>query len=423
MIGPQGSALNPVFLGLRIGLHALVLGLVGLVVATSISAGFPAALVVSSVAVAFLGSYGFGAFLVRSLRTRSGRSTGFPVGSVAWPVAIWLAVLTGEWLVLAALSAEAIYLVFPLFFLYLHLLSAWRGPAVVLVTTLLAILAFGYQRGFSAAGVVGPLIGAAVAVAIGLAYRSLAREAKEREVLIQELLTARARLAAVERAAGVQDERGRLAREIHDTVSQSLSSIVLLLHAAERSDPGSDASTVRIRQARSAAADALAETRQFIDELAPPMLRQATLLEALKRLAAETGSTSGIRIDVTVAGEFEPLPTRYETALLRIAQGALANAVQHSGATRIDLTLSTLDTEVILDVVDNGVGFETSSGPATPESTGPSEGMGVDAGTAGRTSFGLRAMRDRVEALGGSLTVESTPGIGTSVVVGFEVHE
>jgi len=177
-----------------------------------------------------------------------------------------------------------------------------------------------------------------------------------------------------------------------------------------------------MRQARAAAADSLAETRQFIDELAPPMLRQATLLEAVKRLAAETGSTSGIRIDVTVAGEFEPLPTRYETALLRIAQGALANAVQHAGASRIDLTLSTLDTEAILDVVDSGVGFDTTAIPAAPGRTSASAGVGEGAGGAGRTSFGLRAMRERVQELGGSLTVESTPGAGTSVVAGFEVN-
>ncbi|MBG6057235.1 signal transduction histidine kinase [Cryobacterium sp. MP_M5] len=316
MTGPQGSALNPVFLGLRIGLHSLVLGLVVLVIATSGAAGFPGAMVLTIVAVVFLGSYAFGALLGRSLGGAGGA-----LRSGAWLAPAWLGVLTAEWLVLAALSAEAMYLVFPLFFLYLHVLAGWRGPVAVLVTTLLAILAFGNQRGFSVGGVVGPLLGAAVAVAIGLAYRSLAREAQEREMLIDELLTARSRLAAAERAAGVQEERGRLAREIHDTVSQSLSSIVMLLHAAERSDPAGDAAAVRMRQARDAATAALAETRQFIDELAPPMLRQGTLVEALERLAAETGSTSGIRIGVTVAGEFEPLPTRYETALLRIAQG------------------------------------------------------------------------------------------------------
>ncbi len=413
MTGPQGSALNPVFLGLRIGLHSLVLGLVVLVIATAGAAGFPGAMVLTIVAVVFLGSYAFGAMLGRSLAGAG--KTGGAVGAIrsgAWAAPAWLGVLTAEWLVLAALSAEAMYLVFPLFFLYLHVLAGWRGPVAVLVTTLLAILAFGNQRGFSVGGVVGPLLGAALAVAIGLAYRSLAREAQEREILIGELLTARSRLAAAERAAGVQEERGRLAREIHDTVSQSLSSIVMLLHAAERSDPAGDAAAVRMRQARDAATAALAETRQFIDELAPPMLRQGTLVEALERLAAETGRTSGIRIGVTVAGEFEPLPTRYETALLRIAQGALSNAVQHAGATRIDLTLSTLDTEVILDVVDDGVGFDTAA-------AGPAPGT---AGT-GRTSFGLRAMRERVAELGGTLTVESTPGIGTSVVAGFEVGE
>jgi len=140
-----------------------------------------------------------------------------------------------------------------------------------------------------------------VAVAIGLAYRSLAREPAERERLITELWATRTQLAA--------------------------------------------------------ATQALAETRQFIDELSPPALREATLVEALRRLAVQTGDSSGIPVGVTIAGSVEALSTPVETALLRIAQGALSNAVQHADATRIDLTLSMLDSEVILDVVDDGIGF------------------------------------------------------------------
>ncbi|MBG6057236.1 signal transduction histidine kinase [Cryobacterium sp. MP_M5] len=94
--------------------------------------------------------------------------------------------------------------------------------------------------------------------------------------------------------------------------------------------------------------------------------------------------------------------------------------MQHAGATRIDLTLSTLDTEVILDVVDDGVGFDTATAGPAPGTAGAT--AGAQAG-AGRTSFGLRAMRERVAELGGTLTVESTQGGGTSVVAGFEVSE
>ncbi|TFC51315.1 sensor histidine kinase [Cryobacterium sp. TMT1-21] len=392
---PTGSALNPVFVGLRIGLHALVAGLVALCVVSSLAAGSPSAAIIAGLAALFLGTYAVGAWVGRS-RTAS-RWAGARLG-----------LLSLEWVVLAGLNAEAIYLVFPLFFLFLHFLPGWCGPVAVAVATVAAVFAVGAHRGFSPAGAVGPLIGAALAVAIALAYRSLAREAAEREDLIRELRETRGQLAAAERTAGVQGERGRLAREIHDTVSQSLSSIVMLLHAAERSGDA-ETSLQRMRQARDAAGQTLAETRQFIDELSPPALRGSTLVEALHRLATQTGATSGIRIGVTVAGPVEPLPTRVETALWRIAQGALANAVQHAHASRIDLTLSALDSEVILDVVDDGVGFDA--------------GASVRRGdTSTRTSFGLQAMRERVAELGGSLTVESAPGQGTSVVAGFEVR-
>lgn len=392
----RDSALSPVFLGLRIGLHGLCVGLVALVVATAGSAGMPAGAVIVCLAAVFLGTYAAGWLLSRNLDGADPR-----LG------AAWVGVLGVEWVALAVVSPEAIYLVFPLFFLALHFLPGWRGPVAVAAATLVAIALFGMHRGFGVAGVVGPLIGAAVAVAIGLAYRSLDREAAERERLINELRATRTQLAAAERAAGVQGERARLAREIHDTVSQSLSSIVMLLHAAERSDGVTGTGLDRLHQARDAAAQALAETRQFIDELSPPALREATLVEALKRLAVQTGDSSGIPVGVTISGHPVPLPTQVETALLRIAQGALANAVQHAHASRIDLTLSLLDSEVILDVVDDGVGFA-----AAPQR---------DAATDGRTSFGLHAMRERVAALGGSLTVESEPGRGTSIVAAFEV--
>ena len=147
MTGPTGSALNPVFVGLRIGLHGLVVGLVALVVATAGSAGMPGAAVIVCRATIFLGTYAAGSLLGRNLDGVHPR-----LG------AAWVAALSLEWLDLASVSAEAIYLVFPLFFLALHFLRGWRGPAAVAVATLLAIALFGMHRGFGVAGVVGPLI-------------------------------------------------------------------------------------------------------------------------------------------------------------------------------------------------------------------------------------------------------------------------
>jgi signal transduction histidine kinase len=399
----HGSALSPVFAGLRIGLHVLVIGLTALVIAVAPAAGFPDAVVIDCVAAVFLGSYGAGAFLGRSLA-----GTGAGAGAGTLIPRLWIALLSLEWLILVAFSAEAMYLVFPLFFLYLHFLSGWRGAAAVAASTVLGIVAFGFHRGFSLAGIIGPVIGAAVALAIGLGYRSLAREAKERERLIVELTETRAQLAVAERAAGVLDERGRLAREIHDTVSQSLSSIVMLLHAAERSHDVPEIATQRMLQARTAATDALAETRQFINELAPPALGTATIVDALARLAHQVSETADLEIDVTVSGTIGSLPTSIEAALLRIAQSALANVVQHASASRVDLTLTMLDNEVILDVVDDGTGFEAKKALRRPTKA---------------ASFGLRAMRERASQLGGTVVVESKPGRGTSVVASFEVAE
>ena len=143
-------------------------------------------------------------------------------------------------------------------------------------STIIAICALGLHGGWSVGGVVGPLVGAGVALLIGLGYQALAREAEQREALVRELIAARGLLAATEHESGVLAERARLAREIHDTLAQGLSSIQMLLHAAERSDP--DRSGIEhIRLARETAAANLAEARRFIRELTPPQLDDQTL--------------------------------------------------------------------------------------------------------------------------------------------------
>lgn len=130
---------------------------------------------------------------------------------------------------------------------------------------------------------VGPIIGAAVAVAIGLGYQALYREAAERGRLIDELMNTREELASTSRDAGKFAERERLAAEIHDTVAQGLSSIQMLLHAAERADPDSPAIR-QISLARETAADSLAETRQLIAELTPALGRSVARRRASSNL-------------------------------------------------------------------------------------------------------------------------------------------
>ncbi|WP_067842147.1 sensor histidine kinase [Nocardia lijiangensis] len=378
------SPLTPVFTTLRLGLHLLVTALASVVAVRALLPGAPHAGPVVVLSAAFLLVYFAGAVVGDRRRA-------------ALPV--WLVTLTLLWLGLVALAPDAGYLAFGLFFLYLHLLPRPWNLIAVAVATAVAVIGFGLHRGWSIAGVVGPVIGAAVAVGIGLGYHALFRESAERQRLIDELLSTRSTLAERERAAGKLAERERLAKEIHDTVAQGLSSIQLLLHAAERADPEHPA-LQQIRLARETAAENLAETRGLIAELAPVALEGSSLAQALERICRRA-ETPGLRALVVVEGEPERLPMPIEAALVRIAQSAVANVVRHAHAEQLRLTLTYADTDVHLDVVDDGIGI----GPDV-----------FARGTSG--GFGLSAMRARVEQQGGSMAVESEPG-HTAISVSF----
>ena len=392
------ATLAPMFAVLRIGLHALFLGLALFAAVFSATAGSarPGAAWAITLALALALLYLAGALGAKRLRAANDRAAD-RVGL------LWVLALTVLWALLVWFSPEGAYLVFPLFFLYLHLLPGPAGYIAILAATALAIIGLGAHLGFGIGVVVGPLLGAGVAILIGLGYRALVREAHEREDLLAELLRTRERLAATEREQGALAERARLAREIHDTVAQGLSSIQMLLHAAER-DAEADGPGVRyLRLARETAAESLAETRGIIRELAPPALDDG-LPAALRRLAEEQAARTGIAFAAEVPARSE-LPMDVQSALLRIAQGAVSNAVRHAAPGRVVIALRERGGAVELEVVDDGAGFDAA-------------GAASRAGAGG--SFGLRAIDERVRQLGGRLSVESAPGAGTAVRVALD---
>lgn len=384
------TALTPVFVGLRTGLHVLFVALAVLVIVRALVVPTPSSVASVALAVLLLLTYGMGA-----LAAGSGR------GRRRIPALVWLAVLSVEWVALLWSTPEAAYLAFPLFFLYLHLLGPTWGSAAIVAAAAVAIVALGVHGGWSVGGVVGPLVGAGVALLIGLGYQALAREAEQRDALVRELLATQGRLAATEHESGVLAERARLAREIHDTLAQGLSSIQMLLYAAERADPGRPG-LEHIRLARETAAANLADARRFIRELTPPELEDKGFAGALRRLATEQWGAQGLRVKVRVSDTVE-LPMHIQTALLRIAQGAVANVIQHADATTATITLAVDPPgQVCFTIADDGRGFDPAS----------------LSGRAGRSdSFGLQATRERVDQLGGTLTVESQPGAGTVLTV------
>jgi len=392
------SALTPVFTALRISLHVLFVGLTVFVIARAVLISTESRMFdrtsfwVIAIGTLILVVYAAAAWLPRSRQRRS------------WTT--WLVVLVVLCLVQMVLTADAAYLVFPLFFLALHLITRPWSVIVVAALTACSIIALAWHTEWSIGVIVGPVIGAGVAVAIGLGYQALFHEAHDREALIHDLVETRQQLAATEREAGMLAERARLAREIHDTVAQGLASIQLLLHAVERADENHPAID-QVKLARETAATNLAETRRFIRELTPPALEEQSLEGALRRLAEHTTQTTRIPVHVTISGDPLPVPMQVETALLRIAQGSLANVAQHAHATQAEVTLSYMDDSVSLDIVDDGRGFDT----ATTASATP--------GT--HASFGFAAIRQRAAQLGGRASVESRMGRGTAVAVSIPV--
>jgi signal transduction histidine kinase len=250
----------------------------------------------------------------------------------------------------------------------------------------------------------GAIGGGAVSLLFGILFSiwitRIIEQSYERRQLIEQLQSTRDELAAAERESGRLAERQRLARDLHDTLAQGFVSIVLQLQAAEGElPPGADAARAHLERARRTASDNLTEVRRLVWDLRPESLRASSLGEALGRLTDRLAEDTGVAVTAAVTGTPRPLSPDAEVTLLRVTQEALANVRKHARAGRVALTLSYMDGEAALDVRDDGVGF-----------------VGVD-GLGPNGGLGLRGMRERVEALGGRLAVESAPGGGTTVAV------
>ena len=202
-----------------------------------------------------------------------------------------------------------------------------------------------------------------------------------------------------------------MAREIHDTLAQGFTSIVMHLEAAEQALPSeAEIAHQHLDQARRTARDSLEEARRMIWATRPELLEQASLPDALTHIVARWKEESNISATAAITGTPHPLPADLEVTLLRAAQEALANARKHARAGQVTVTLSYMNDLVALDVHDNGTGFDTRSGKLQSHT-------GVEGG------FGLQAMRERVRQLGGSFLIESAPGEGTTLVVELPVAE
>ena len=213
---------------------------------------------------------------------------------------------------------------------------------------------------------------------------------------LEQLESAQAELAAAEHERGVLAERARFAGEIHDTLAQGFTSIVLLSRAAQRTGdlPGA------LTEIESVAQDHLAAARRLVAAIGPADLESQSLPDAMRRQLDQTIDPASTKAHFEVNGDTVHLPAEVEVTLFRGLQETLLNIHKHAEASSVHVTLSYLGDVVALDVRDDGQGF--------------TDGAVADHGdlTGGQ---GLRALRHRTEVLGGELTIETTSTGGSAV--------
>ena len=211
-----------------------------------------------------------------------------------------------------------------------------------------------------------------------------------------ERLNLASRAAEEQQRNAIVAERTRFARDIHDTLAQGFTGIMMQLNAAEQRLQGTQPEArAHIEKARELANASLEEARRSVSALRADALSNGTLLDAMEQIGRKLTSDSGVQLDTKLEGQPYALPEQCEANLLRIAQEALTNAVRHSGTERIGIRLAYRTGSVVLEVGDSGRGMS-----------------GVEP-----SGFGVDGMRERARQIGGEIQILSDPGRGTRIVV------
>jgi len=252
---------------------------------------------------------------------------------------------------------------------------------------------------------VGALLTTGIMIGTVMVYIHRAnRDAAIRARLLRQLDEAQRDLAERAKEAGVQEERQRLARDIHDTLAQGFASVIRHLEAVELSVASSNGHGDALRDAaphlahaQAVSRSSLAEIRRLVWALRPAALTESTLGSAIERIVAHWGEANGVAVTCTI-DELPPLQPDADVIFLRAAQEALSNVARHAHATHVAVALHCVDRLVLLSVEDDGRGL-------------------VDADTVGEGKVGITGMRERVRRFGGHVLIESTPAAGTSITV------
>jgi len=310
--------------------------------------------------------------------------------SIVATVVFLVAVLLNPW------ANIALFVLSPQVFLLLTFV-----PAAVLIITLnvgTLIIRLSTEAGFGGdlwqniAVTAGVIV---LSIFFSNRLTSVTSESEARGELIAELRRTQADIAALSEQQGISMERERIAREMHDTLAQGFTSIVMLGHAVSgelERDP--DAARHHVELITRTAQENLHESRRLIAALSPAHLDGSSLVQAIERIGARLEDETGLGVSVSVTGDPEPAAPALEVVALRVCQEAVANIRKHAEARTVHVTLDYAPEHLRITVVDDGRGFDPAASHA---------------------GYGLDGMRSRLHDIGGELDVRSSPGDGTTV--------
>jgi len=292
---------------------------------------------------------------------------------------------------------------------FIFLPFSWAIAVLSLViATLLSLIVFRGQRMSSSLRVAqaGGTLATGIMIATVMFYiHHVNRDSAIRTRLLRQLDEAQRGLAERAKEAGVQEERQRLARDIHDTLAQGFASVIRHLEAIELSfATADDAHDVKrnaaphLAHAQAVSRTSLAEIRRLVWALRPAPLADATLRAALERIVAQWGDANGIETTCAV-DELPPLNPDADVIFLRATQEALSNVARHAHATQVNVAMHRVDDLVLLSIEDNGRGFTDAD-----------------------VGIGITGMRERVQPFGGRVLIESVPDTGTSITVAMPLE-
>jgi signal transduction histidine kinase len=234
-------------------------------------------------------------------------------------------------------------------------------------------------------------------LAVGGSVALLMRQLRAQQVVLEQANQQLRQLADLREQLGASHERSRIARELHDTLAQTMSGLSIQLEGADacwEHDP--PRARAIIKQAQAVVRGGLQETRRVLRALRAGPIEQHGLVAALHQLATSSAARANLRLELTLAPDLPALSEAAEQCIYRVAQEALTNAIQHANAARLWVDLQADGRSIQMLVRDDGHGFDVAH-------------------TAGADQYGLRGLRERTEALGGQLNIVSGPGHGTTI--------